>query len=238
MICLICGEQSKNSRSLAAHIRCRHRIAAQTYYDFFFKTKEEGICTCGKHTMFKSILQGYCEFCSYICAESARAVRISITKKGKSNFGLLGYKQARTHIERRILRGENHPFYNPDITEEEREDRKRKRQTRIPGYVLWRSAIFERDNFTCQVCGKYGTILNAHHLEAYSDSPELRMVITNGVTLCSECHRNFHYLYGYHCTEEQFIEFKADNVTEVIRFDLKDIMGNPAHENVYERVRV
>ena len=36
----------------------------------------------------------------------------------------------------------------------------------------------------------------------------------------------------------QMIFYKEDNTTEVARFDLKDIVGNPAYINVFERVRV
>lgn len=36
----------------------------------------------------------------------------------------------------------------------------------------------------------------------------------------------------------QMIFYKADNVTEVIRFDLKDISGQAASENIYERAKV
>jgi len=36
----------------------------------------------------------------------------------------------------------------------------------------------------------------------------------------------------------QEIFYKADNVTEVMRFNLLDVDGNPAYQNVFERVRV
>jgi hypothetical protein len=36
----------------------------------------------------------------------------------------------------------------------------------------------------------------------------------------------------------QMIFYEADNITEVARFNLKDESGDPAHENIFERVRV
>jgi len=61
-------------------------------------------------------------------------------------------------------------------------------------YKLWRTAVFERDRYTCRFCGaKNGTgktvILNADHIKPFSMFPELRFAIDNGRTLCVECHK-------------------------------------------------
>lgn len=59
-------------------------------------------------------------------------------------------------------------------------------------YADWRIGVFERDNYACQKCGKLGGTLNAHHIKKYSEFPELRYVLDNGITLCESCHRNIH----------------------------------------------
>lgn len=53
----------------------------------------------------------------------------------------------------------------------------------------WRKAVFERDNFTCKECGLHGVYLEADHIKSFADYPDLRFELTNGRTLCRECHK-------------------------------------------------
>lgn len=91
---------------------------------------------------------------------------------------------------------------------------------------VWRKAVYARDGYTCVACGKHGGDLNAHHLAAYDNSPDLRFKVENGVTLCSNCHIQFHSQYGFGGnTPEQFQQWIEGN-TEV-----KRSAKTPAHRN-------
>lgn len=58
-------------------------------------------------------------------------------------------------------------------------------------YKTWRAKVFDRDGFKCQICGKVGGVLNAHHIKEFSKHPELRYEIDNGITLCESCHKKY-----------------------------------------------
>lgn len=63
-------------------------------------------------------------------------------------------------------------------------------------YDRWRRLVFDRDNYTCAVCGQHGVKLCADHIKEWSLYPALRFDVDNGRTLCWPCHtetENFGY---------------------------------------------
>lgn len=78
-----------------------------------------------------------------------------------------------------------------------------------PEYIKWAKAVKQRDNYTCQICGREGGWLNSHHLNSWDLFTEQRFYESNGVTLCNKCHTCFHKIYkAGHNTITQFEEFK------------------------------
>lgn len=105
---------------------------------------------------------------------------------------------------------ENNPCWNPNLTDEERENGRR-----IEGLKEWRNEVMIRDNYTCQVTGKHGGNLNVHHLNAYHWDKEHRTDTNNGITISKEIHKLFHKIYGYkNNTKEQFEEFKQKYINK------------------------
>lgn len=70
-----------------------------------------------------------------------------------------------------------------------------KEAQRIKGtskYREWREFVFRRDNFTCRVCGKRNGSHHPHHILPFAKYEELRLDVSNGVTLCVGCHKYLH----------------------------------------------
>ena len=74
-------------------------------------------------------------------------------------------------------------------------------------YDEWRKKIYERDNFTCQMCeDNRGHNLQAHHKKSFAEIIQENDIknfneslkckelwsIDNGVTLCKDCHKKIH----------------------------------------------
>lgn len=52
---------------------------------------------------------------------------------------------------------------------------------------MWVKAVKDRDDWKCVECDATDR-LHAHHIEGWRSRPDLRYEISNGVTLCHECH--------------------------------------------------
>ena len=67
--------------------------------------------------------------------------------------------------------------------------------------------IFARDDYTCLACGERGGSLAAHHIEPWALNRELRYDPANLITLCKECHNQFHAIYGNDCDLEDLEDY-------------------------------
>lgn len=120
----------------------------------------------------------------------------------------------------RKRRGKNSPNYNPNLSDQDRLDRKREYTFEL---FQWRKSIFKRDNYTCICCRQKGKVLNAHHIQSYTKFPALRTEINNGITLCKNCHKSFHKQYGVKTfTSQNLYEFIKNNNSSPFGCDVLD----------------
>ena len=114
--------------------------------------------------------------------------------------------------------GENNPNWNPNLTDEERINKRKYEE-----YTEFVKKVLARDNYTCQCCGKYESGKGVvHHLDGYNWCIEKRTDETNGITLCENCHDNFHTIYGYgNNTRGQFEEWIGHAVGELEKYNGK-----------------
>ncbi len=126
--------------------------------------------------------------------------KISETLKEKYKNGELKINIPKPKI------GEANPNWKGGVTTENEKARK------SIEYKLWRKSCFERDNWTCQICGQNGGKLVVHHINNFAEFPELRLAIDNGITLCNDCHKEFHKTYGFkNNTREQLKQLQYND---------------------------
>ena len=63
-----------------------------------------------------------------------------------------------------------------------------KQLSRSDEWKTWRKTVYERDNYTCELCQNRGGKLHPHHILRKVLFPEKIFDINNGITLCRKCH--------------------------------------------------
>lgn len=115
-----------------------------------------------------------------------------------------------------FMHGSNNPAWKDNKTDEERINGRA-----YPEYNNFIKRVLARDNYTCQCCGDKNNKhdIEVHHLDGYDWCFDKRTDDTNGITLCSSCHSNFHSIYGYGGnTKKQFEEWLHKSV-ELLKYD-------------------
>lgn len=82
---------------------------------------------------------------------------------------------------------------------------------RTKRYKDWRTKVFRRDRFKCQICDKVGGYIEAHHIKLKSKHPELTFLISNGITLCGKCHKDIHSDDSYKKYVRKFMKLAREN---------------------------
>lgn len=100
-------------------------------------------------------------------------------RDGIWNKGLIADKDSR------VLSKDRHYKWKGGITPQDILQRKKFKR-------LIQKNVFERDNYTCQMCGAKED-LQVDHIQSWSEYVELRFDINNCRTLCKSCHYEITY---------------------------------------------
>lgn len=123
------------------------------------------------------------KYCSYIClGRSKQTLPVCKTCNKKLSKSDLKYEFCQKCLYKWLVqqRKENGYIYKTSKNRQARSTSK---------YQKWRTRIFKRDNYTCQLCFKRGGELQADHIKPFAFFPKLRFILSNGRTLCIECHK-------------------------------------------------
>lgn len=77
----------------------------------------------------------------------------------------------------------------------------------ILGYSDWHQKVLQKYNFKCDICGSSEN-LHVHHLENFWRHLPIGIDVDNGVSLCSDCHSQYHKIEGY--DKNRYEYFKAN----------------------------
>lgn len=165
----------KNPRQYLKIISCQHCGKE-------FKPREKVTKFCSKECKadsqreIKVVIR--CDCCSAQYAMPKAEYLIKMRRGHKVNF-------CSNKCKHQWTRGQNHPRWIEDRAMVKSEDKSIRESVEMKE---WRTAVFSRDNWTCQCCEATG-VINAHHIKRLVDFPELMHDVENGITLCEPCHK-------------------------------------------------
>lgn len=133
------------------------------------------------------------KFCSLSCTTTFRNIHNNPTKCKKVREKIKSFAKSRdlSHLrtkssiekQRKSITGRKHWNWQGGKTKETILLRNQSE------YKKWRKGVYERDNYTCQICKLKGGKLEADHIKPWCLYPKLRYCLENGRTLCKKCHR-------------------------------------------------
>jgi 5-methylcytosine-specific restriction endonuclease McrA len=177
------GSHESQRRYRAKHAKPRQVVLRPVVEPAPSRPKRERFCKrCG--------LPGVKKGLSYHSECSPRLVRKAIIFEcvdcglAKRIFPMPGHVQLRClACELKNRRGSQNSNWKGGITPINQKIRASER------YKAWRKSVFERDGYTCVWCGQCGGTLHADHIKPFSTHKTLRFELSNGRTLCVDCHK-------------------------------------------------
>lgn len=155
---------------------------------------------------FKSFPSECRKFCSHRCYSNNNKgnkrdfmtdeIRKKISKTHKKIGKTFESRKGKTpwNKGKAFMRKEQNPNWKGGVSTQNHIDRTSGK------FKEWRDKVFHRDKWICQWCRVNGD-MQAHHIRVWREYKELRYEVSNGITLCPNCHKKTHY------KEEQYEQF-------------------------------
>lgn len=214
--CKLINKYESTSKPLVYECRCGNISTTQFHH---FKNGNKTCPFCRKRKDIKDVIKIFkdkdCELLTSEYINSHTPLKYRCSCGNISRIALSNFQNGKRCMKCASVgrSGKNNGNYNFDLNKEERVQ-----QRLYVEYYEWRKLIYERDSYTCQKCGdSKGSNLNAHHIKQYYKYIESRTSLDNGITLCINCHKEFHSQYGWKFySEKDFEDFKEND--NYIRF--------------------
>lgn len=185
-ICSVCGglmhRQSKTCRK--CYISNKNKLA---------KYIQRNCEYCGRifHTHEGQLKVGQGKYCSRSCARKG-----SPTRKREREF--IKCFQCGSEVERHISEIKKRKgdkdfcsskcWYEYNQRENHQNWQGGQSERMAPGYSGWRRKVLKRDRGFCRLCHST-TKIEVHHIKKFSQYPEIRWEVNNGISLCEDCHK-------------------------------------------------
>jgi len=144
--------------------------------------------------------------------QKQRLSEVASTRTGTNSprFGVKLTKETRSKIASALkgrFRGKENPQWKGGSAYERAQWHSRHE------YKEWRYSVYERDNYTCQLCGQESVgNIQAHHIHPWSTHPELRFEVSNGITLCKPCHLSIKGIEAQHA--DRFVSILLQSIPQ------------------------
>lgn len=209
--CPKCGGEMHRQSKMCAKCHAKQIAKPENYI-----TKNCPVCGQEFTVHVCHIERGQGKYCSRSCARSGSPTRKKATPIVTCETCGSVFEKHQAEIDKNVWdlhfcspecwyeynQGENH--YGWEGGQNERVN---------PDYTKWHRAVLERDHYFCRRCHSRRN-LEVHHIKRFATHPDFRWEVSNGITLCHDCHvlfRNREEEY------EEILTFMASiPVTEIV----------------------
>ena len=227
--CKICNRAIKgkgNRLSFFVHLQRTHKINTQDYYKMFWEVPKCK-CGCNEDVNYDAVRSWWAEYrkghfmrvhnhnaipegepfvilsgmkhrvsnaeCD-VCKKIFQEALSTVNQGKKQNRKMTCSPECYRILAKKLNSGSNNPCWKGGVATASVITR------RSVEYSEWRTSVYERDNYTCQMCFKRGGHLQGHHILKFADYSDYKFELWNGITLCHACHQPTKY------HEEDYVE--------------------------------